>query len=100
MAGGDEKVFPTLKEQASMEEYWLIIGLRPAKFDQKSSNYHLAKDDEPRCDECAHFFVRHLDGYNVCEIVRPVPEEPIWPEWTCQFQTPDGQQFPLMKGKE
>jgi hypothetical protein len=32
---------------------------------------------------------------HLCEIVRPQPEEPILPEWTCQFQTADGKSFPL-----
>ena len=84
---------------ATLEDYQDVIADRPRKFDQHASSYHLAKGDEPRCDECAHFFQRHLDGYAVCEIVRPVPEEEIMPEWTCQFQTPDGQTFPLLKEK-
>ena len=96
----DSKVFRTKKELASMIEYEELMDLRPPKLNQNSSSYHLAVGDEYRCDECAHFFIRHLDGYAVCEIVRPVPEEQIMPEWTCMFYTPDGSEFPMFKGKK
>ena len=96
----DRKVFPTEKKLASLEEYEMIMELRPPKFDQTSSSYHLAIGDEYRCDECIHFFQRHIDGLFLCEIVRPVPEEPIQPEWTCQFYTAEGAKFPLFKGEK
>ena len=81
---------------ATMAHYEQLMSQeRPIKFDQQTSSYHLATQDEPRCDECLHFFGRHIDALQVCEIVRPVPEEPIRPEFTCKFQTPDGTNFPL-----
>jgi hypothetical protein len=67
---------------------------RPVKFDQGASTYRKANGD-PRCDQCQHFYQRFLDKYGVCEIVRPVPEEEIRPDWTCKFQTKDGKRFPL-----
>jgi hypothetical protein len=81
--------------KATMSQYESLMSKeRPVKFDQHAANYRAAFDG-PRCDECIHFFTRHLDGSHVCEVVRPVPEEPILPEFTCQFQTADGKKFPL-----
>lgn len=83
---------------ADMDNYRDLLSIRPAKFDQHASNYHKANAEEQRCDECIHFFSRELDSYKVCEIVRPVPEEEILPEWTCAFSTVDGKTFPNYKG--
>jgi hypothetical protein len=80
---------------ASMEDYQEIMDTHPEKFDQNMARYRLAKLSEPRCDGCIHFFTRVTDNYHVCEIVRPVPDRGILPEWTCKFQTADGKEFPL-----
>ena len=99
MASSQPAVFQISGEAADMHDYAKVMGLRPPKLDQYSSNYHLAKRNEPRCDRCIHFFIRHIDAVAVCEIVRPVPEVEILPEATCMFQTGDGLNFPLYKEK-
>lgn len=92
-----DKIFREPVSDASMEDYEHLFADRPYKFDQQASNYHRATAQEPRCDSCMHFFQRKLDGHTVCEVVRPVPEEVIYPEFTCKFQTADGMKFPLYK---
>lgn len=95
---GEEYVFPVKFDNARMQDYQAVMEERPRKFDQKAANYHRAGQKEPRCDQCMHFFARHIDRRDtVCEVVRPVPEEAIDPSWTCKFQTPDGRRFPLYK---
>lgn len=85
-------------DNATMDDYEELMNMAPMKFDAKASSYHKAKGNEPRCDECLHWFEREVDQYHVCEIVRPVPEEEIMAEWTCKFYTADGKKFPLYKG--
>ena len=88
-------------DKATLEDYEELMNMAPMKFDQYAANYHRAKAGEPRCDQCVHFFGRagdiKVNQYHVCEIVRPVPEEEILPEWTCKFTTADGENFPMYK---
>lgn len=89
-----------ISDAAYMDDYWELLGDRPRKFDQHAANYHRATN-QYRCDQCTHFFEREIDSYKVCEVVRPVEkgeEQKILPEFTCQFFTRDGKQFPLYKG--
>lgn len=84
-------------ENATLADYDEVMEDRPYKLDQHAANYRKAQKSEPRCDECVHFFLQLVGGKTVCEIVRPVPEERIFPEWTCKFQSPDYEEFPLYK---
>ena len=68
---------------------------RPEKFHPDEVYYDKAEGPE-KCSGCIHLFTRKLDGYRVCEIVRPEPEESIRLDYKCQFQTEDGEDFPLM----
>jgi hypothetical protein len=83
---------------ATFEEYKEMVADRPVKFDGAQVNYHEA-DGEERCATCFHFFIGAVAGRNVCEIMRPVPEKSIDPEYVCDFVTTNGTNFPLLEGK-
>jgi hypothetical protein len=80
----------------TMEEYREIKEDRPVKFDAKEVGFRKAKEGEPMCAGCVHWF-RGL-AHDVCEIQRPKDEQVPW-DWTCKFQTSDWVHFPLYDGK-
>lgn len=80
----------------SLKDYDKMILDRPAKFTAEEADYSKAEGPE-RCSNCIHLFTREIDGYRVCEIVRPEPEASIKLTWKCKFQTADGEQFPLLE---
>lgn len=81
----------------SKKEYEEILEDRPDKFAPDEVDFRRATGKEPRCDECLHYFRRAVDGHAVCEIMRPLTvTEMVLPEMTCDYQTPDGESFPLL----
>jgi hypothetical protein len=49
------------------------------------------------CRKCIHYLVRKVDDFGVCEIVRPLDDQPIDEDYVCSFWTRDGERFPLLK---
>jgi len=80
------------------DTYDRMIENRPFKFNSEESEYAPSKGKE-RCDSCLHYFVRKLDEFVVCEVVRPTEdgEESIIPNYKCKFFTPDGENYPLLE---
>ena len=91
------EAFELPQKNAQMSDYLRVMESRPLKFNQEAVNYGPARDGEPTCDGCMHFYTRQLDKWHVCEILRPIPEVSIEPKWTCDFQTANGEDFPLYR---
>lgn len=81
----------------SLKEYRELLDDRPKKLDPKDVDYREA-DDLRRCGNCLHYFYRRIDGYGVCEVMRPKDEESIDTSKTCDLWTKDGEKFPLYPG--
>ena len=82
---------------ASKQDYLDLIEDRPHKLDESESGYREARGEPHQCRNCIHLYLRQKDGYKVCEIVRPTKgTEEIQLQYTCQFQTQDGETFPLL----
>jgi hypothetical protein len=83
---------------ATLKDYQQLMEDRPEKFTAEEVNYRAA-DSDHRCDTCMHFYTRYLDRHHTCEIFRPDDDASVRPEYTCSFQTPDGDQFPLLEAR-
>lgn len=80
----------------TFEQYQKLIADRPKKFSPKDVNFHQAEEGEPMCCACMHWYRSSAGEHDVCEIMRPKNEMVPW-NWTCQFNTSDGESFPLLK---
>ena len=82
------------------DAYENLMQSRPYKFLPDEVNYRDAETDV-KCSTCLHYYTREIDGYAVCEIMRDVKsdeeENPIKPDYVCDFHTIDGDSFPLLK---
>ena len=78
----------------TMADYKELIEDRPAKMTEEESAYQDAEGKES-CGKCLHFFQRKIDGFGVCEVVRPDDDGPVEPDYVCDFFTVDGDVFPL-----
>lgn len=77
--------------------YDLVVESRPFKLGRVDVEYR--KSDGPEyCKNCLHFYERRWDKFGVCEIFRDekTDEKGVNPEYVCSFQTPDGNDFPLL----
>lgn len=83
--------------KATLDDYHEIMEDRPHKLDEAEAGYREARGEPHQCKGCIHLYQRYQDHYNVCEIVRPTKgTEEIQLEFTCRFQTKDGEKFPLL----
>lgn len=84
--------------EVTKDTYLRIIENRPFKLSPEEAGYEPA-DADYRCRDCMHFFTRRVDGFNVCEIVRPDDDEveSIIPNYKCKFWTSDGEEHPLLE---
>lgn len=76
-----------------------IINDRPEKFTPEEVGYEAAPlGSAIRCAGCRHYYIRAIDGFSVCEVMRSdlTDIEGVRPDWRCQFQTVDGDVFPLL----
>lgn len=83
---------------ASFELYKRILENRPLKLTPEEAEYGPGEGQEV-CKNCMHFFIRKVDGFTVCEVVRPEDEETeaIQPNYKCRFMTDDGENYPLLE---
>ena len=85
---------PSLR--VTFEAYERLRNDRFFKYDEEQVNYRESEGPE-RCGGCVHFFKRVLDGFGVCEVFRPTTaEESVLENFVCDFQTKDGEDFPLL----
>jgi hypothetical protein len=92
-----------MSEVVSKELYLRVIASRPFKLDATETDYRDSEGKE-KCQSCSHFFTRKIDGWAVCELLRDVKEnkkgetdeDPINPEYVCDFWNEDGETFPLL----
>lgn len=84
--------------KVSKETYERLIDNRPFKLAPEEADYGPAKGED-QCQYCIHFFVRKVDGFTVCEIVRPDEDnvEAIIPNYKCMFFTHDGEEYPFLE---
>jgi len=83
-------------------EYDKLIAERPRKFTPNEVGYRKApRGSEQRCENCGHFYVRKVDGFTTCEIMRSAEtdEKGVDPKYLCNWWTRDGEDHPLA-GKE
>lgn len=85
------------KNLSPMELYETIISDRPEKLDGEEVDYRDSDNDKQQCRKCLHFFIRKIDDYGVCELVRLDDDEPIDPDYVCHYFTRNGTVFPLLK---
>ena len=78
-----------------LQRYHELMEDRPEKMTAKDSGYRKSEGDT-RCELCLHYYQRKLDGYGVCELVRPEPDEEVLPDMVCNYFTTDGEDFPLL----
>jgi hypothetical protein len=86
----------------TIDAYNRLVANRPYKFSGDEVNYRKA-DTDHTCENCLHLYKRAWDGYGVCEILRDGEgenEEPIKPDWVCDFNTVDGESFPLLESDD
>ena len=83
----------------SFAQYEALLKDRPQKFSVEEVNYRDADNLQQRCERCIHYYQRVRDNYGTCEILRPADDEPVDPDYVCDFFTPDGVQYPLRKGR-
>jgi hypothetical protein len=84
-------------------EYDKIIAERPRKFTPEQVGYRKApRGSEQRCQNCAHFFERVVDGLTTCEIMRSTEtdEKGVDPKYLCDWWTRDGEDHPLASDKD
>lgn len=85
-----------MADLVSFDAYRRLVENRPFKFDEEQVNYRRSEGEE-KCGGCAHFFTRSLDKFGVCEIFRPTKgEESVLANMVCDFQTQDGENYPLL----
>jgi hypothetical protein len=75
--------------------YEALMADRPEKFDPEDVNYREA-DSRQRCWNCLHFYMRRIDEFGVCEIMRPQDDGSVEPDYVCDYFTKDGETFPLL----
>jgi len=77
--------------------YERLLLNHPFKFGPDEVGYRKS-DSDYTCANCAHFYTRKLDGFTVCEIMRPSEEEieSVDPRWVCDFQN-DGDEYPFQE---
>jgi hypothetical protein len=84
----------------TLADYQELVADRPSKFAPADVWYQKAPEGSAIiCAACIHFYHRAIDGFSVCEILRS-PETDrtgVRPDWRCQFQTLDGDVFPLLE---
>ncbi len=90
--------FMGIKVMADLKDYKELMAETLVKFSPDEVNYRDAEGKE-RCDRCIHFFERKVDGWGMCEMVRPDKDDPVSPDYVCKFYTRDGDEFPLLKKK-
>lgn len=81
------------------EDYEQLIADRPEKFTADEVNYREAPEGSSiACHACVHFYRRAVDGLSVCEIFRDEETDKagVQPNYRCDFQTADGDVFPLL----
>jgi hypothetical protein len=85
---------------ATMKEYEAMVSDRPEKFDAEEVNYRDSEKTNQKCGRCLHLFERKLDGLKTCEIFRSdvTDEEGVDEDYTCDFFTRNGTDFPLYEG--
>lgn len=86
-----------MSKLVTFDEYKDLLEDRPTKFKVEQVEYQKASKDEPHCQDCAHFFVRRIDGFSVCEILRTDDDRGIFPNYRCRFQTDNGEDYPLLE---
>lgn len=79
------------------KHYDELLSAQVEKFTPEDVNYRDSENDREQCRKCIHYLVRRVDGFSLCEIVRPEDNDPIDPDYVCQFFTKDGEKFPLLK---
>lgn len=84
--------------RASKEQYLKLMEDRPEKWAPEDVDYRRAGKEEPHCSKCIHMYKRVTDGFAVCELIRDdeIDRNGIDPVWTCDFYSPDGEEFPLL----
>jgi hypothetical protein len=90
--------FMGIKVMADLKDYNELLNEKMEKFSPEQVDYRDAVGKE-RCGRCIHYFERKIDRYGICELVRLEDEDPVSPDYTCDFWTPDGENFPLLKKK-
>ena len=83
----------------SFSDYESMMSDRPKKFTPEQVNYRDADSLHIRCLRCVHFYQRARDLYGVCEIMRPKDDEPVNPDYFCDFFSTDGEEFPLRRAR-
>jgi hypothetical protein len=79
-------------------DYDDMVADRPEKFSAEQVGYRKApRGSEQRCENCAHFYTRQVDGFGVCEIFRSEQTDVsgVDPKWLCDWWTLDGTDHPL-----
>jgi hypothetical protein len=81
---------------ATMAEYKELMTERPRKLTTEQVNYRRA-DGDMICAKCFHFYERRIDDRGTCELFRSpeTDEDGVKPYFTCDFFSPDGEEFPL-----
>lgn len=73
---------------------------RPEKFSPDEVGYEEAPEGSAiRCAGCIMYYRRSIDNLGVCQIMRDdfTDDNGVYPDWRCQFQTVDGDVFPLLE---
>lgn len=83
----------------SFSEYRELMENRPVKFTPSDVDYKDADSPSRRCERCVHMYQRARDNYGTCEIMRPEEDEPVDPDYVCDFFTVDGEDFPFRKAR-
>ena len=84
--------------EVTKDTYDRLLENRPFKLSPEEADYRPAEGTE-KCGNCIHLFERVADEFKVCEVVRPDEDgiEAIFPNYTCMFQTSDGENYPLLE---
>lgn len=84
------------------QQYDDLLKDRPVKFTPEEVGYTDAGDSAMRCSTCRHYYLRQIDQFAVCEILRSdeIDDEGINPGWRCRFWTIDGERLPLLEGSD
>ncbi len=86
----------------TLADYQELLKDRPFKWTDKDVAYRDADSFDMRCERCFHFYERRKDRFSVCEIMRSGKTDQVGvnPDYVCDFFSPDGNKFPLIKGEE
>jgi hypothetical protein len=83
----------------NFDEYEKMLADRPVKFTPEDVDYRDAEFIQYRCERCSHYFERVRDRFGVCEIVRLKTDDPIDPDYVCDYFNTDGESYPFRKGR-